>query len=377
MDNRKIHLDFIRGMAAIMVLLEHLRSFFFVNYSQVDHLGPIDKIFYFMTGFGHEAVMVFFVLSGYFIGSSVYKSINQRKWSWPEYGLRRMARLWIVLIPALLLTFLLDSSGMLLHGSSGYDGRFNEIINSGPSTNEPANLSPSCLAGNVFFLQTIRCPVYGTNGPIWSLAYEFWYYLLFPLLFLTIVSYYSLKWRIAAGLCFLFLFLFLIEPIRWDGLIWLMGFGAYFCSVNKNLKIIVCNRYLALAAALLSMACLFLMRKLNSNYLDFVLGLTFACMVPYLADQKPRSVFYDKSSEKLSSMSYTLYLVHFPFLAFLFFVFRLPYRSQPTFLEYVLYAFLCFCVLIYAWIVWFLFERRTDEFRLAFKEMFKRWGITF
>ena len=37
------------------------------------------------------------------------------------------------------------------------------------------------FAGNALFLQTILVPVLGTNGPLWSLAYEFWYYAVFPL----------------------------------------------------------------------------------------------------------------------------------------------------------------------------------------------------
>jgi len=41
------------------------------------------------------------------------------------------------------------------------------------------------LPANVFFLQTITVPVYGSNSPLWSLANEFWYYLLFPLLLLA------------------------------------------------------------------------------------------------------------------------------------------------------------------------------------------------
>ena len=35
--------------------------------------------------------------------------------------------------------------------------------------------------GNLFFLQTIFVPPFGSNAPLWSLSFEFWYYLLFPL----------------------------------------------------------------------------------------------------------------------------------------------------------------------------------------------------
>ena len=42
-------------------------------------------------------------------------------------------------------------------------------------------LAPHILFSNIFFLQGIYTPTFGTDGALWSLANEFWYYLLFPL----------------------------------------------------------------------------------------------------------------------------------------------------------------------------------------------------
>jgi len=38
------------------------------------------------------------------------------------------------------------------------------------------------LLENLGFVQTVSVPVYGTNGPLWSLANEFWYYVMFSLI---------------------------------------------------------------------------------------------------------------------------------------------------------------------------------------------------
>ena len=38
------------------------------------------------------------------------------------------------------------------------------------------------LLGNAAFLQEIVVPTYGSNAPLWSLSYEFWYYFLYPVL---------------------------------------------------------------------------------------------------------------------------------------------------------------------------------------------------
>ena len=40
---------------------------------------------------------------------------------------------------------------------------------------------------NLFFLDTDSTPGFGSNGPLWSLNHEFWYYLGFPLLVFAVV----------------------------------------------------------------------------------------------------------------------------------------------------------------------------------------------
>lgn len=65
---------------------------------------------------GYQAVMVFFVLSGYFISLSILKTIRKDMWCWIDYLIRRITRLWIVLIPALFLTFIIAKIQLGLFG---------------------------------------------------------------------------------------------------------------------------------------------------------------------------------------------------------------------------------------------------------------------
>ncbi len=370
MNERKVHLDFVRGLAAVAVSISHLRNFFFVDYPQIAAPNPMDKIFYFMTGFGHVAVMIFFVLSGYFIGGSVYTAVKGHRWSWSDYGVRRLVRLWTVLIPALLLTLMWDSLGIHLHQNIGYDGRFGDLINSVPGPKTPMDLSLSCFWGNVFFLQDIRCPVFGTNGPLWSLSYEFWYYLLFPLGYFAFIPYDTIKRRITAAILLGALFLFLPKIVLADSLIWLAGFLAfYICSYENPLKTLLQGRMFFILSGVSLAASLYLVRKVHFEYLDFLIGAVFACILPFLSAREASSRGYKWISEKMSSISYTLYSVHFPFLAFLFFLFRLPYRSQPALGNYVLCFLIYAAVLVYGWIIWFLFEKRTDKVKGFMRNM--------
>jgi peptidoglycan/LPS O-acetylase OafA/YrhL len=80
------------------------------------------SVFYLATGLGHQAVMAFFVLSGFLVGGTVVSRAECGQWSWIDYAITRMTRLWMVLLPALLLTAFWDNLGIGITRSSFYDG---------------------------------------------------------------------------------------------------------------------------------------------------------------------------------------------------------------------------------------------------------------
>src|ERR1700733_13522135 len=84
-----IHLDTARGVAALVVLIGHLRSFVFVSYGGLATHTPIDAAVWAVTGFGHQAVMFFFVLSGFFIARSIQVDQRAGEFSWPIYLIKR------------------------------------------------------------------------------------------------------------------------------------------------------------------------------------------------------------------------------------------------------------------------------------------------
>ncbi|NUA26017.1 hypothetical protein FCJ59_04220 [Cupriavidus basilensis] len=91
-----------------------------------------------------------------------------------------MTRLWIVLLPALLLGLFWDSAGIHLAWGPLYQGTEG---NAAQQIDISHNLGVAGLVCNAAFLQTLACQTYGSNGPLWSLANEFWYYLWFPALY--------------------------------------------------------------------------------------------------------------------------------------------------------------------------------------------------
>lgn len=196
-----IYLDLIRFLAASIVFFVH------ANYNRFTGGLPF---LWRLENLGNDAVMVFFVLSGFVIA---YVSSEKEK-TLRDYFASRFARLYSVAIPGLILTVILDWFGSKIDHSV-YSGWWFQADN--PIWRLLANL----FFFNELWFNSIR-PF--SNGPYWSLGYEFWYYVLF-----ACFQYLRGVFRIFAG----FLICILIGPkILLLFPIWLMGVFAY--SVIKN-----------------------------------------------------------------------------------------------------------------------------------------------
>ena len=407
MKHRLVHLDCLRGLAALLVCLEHLRAFLFVPFAQLKSPNLPERAFYFVTGLGHQAVMIFFVLSGFLVGGSVISARQTGRWSWTGYALRRLSRLWMVLIPALLLTLFWDQLGRHQF-AAGYHGDFRALYNSGPAPGDPADLHPSTFLGNAFFLQTISVNCFGTNGPLWSLANEFWYYLLFPLV-LGMFFKSDFRFQVSGlrspvsglrnGLCCIACFalalivmVLLPGAILWGGLVWLLGAGVFALIQNGRARSWAAHPLWIPGSGLLALGLLAASRmgRLGGAN-DLLLGLGFAGLVAGLAVRSELSGFksplsglrpqvsgfalYARLSAGLSEFSYTLYLVHFPLLAFFFFVVFQGRQVAPGLGSAVGFAGILTAVVIYASAIWWLFERNTDRIRKKIEQLMGRQAI--
>jgi peptidoglycan/LPS O-acetylase OafA/YrhL len=176
----------LRGGAALLVVVGHLRALLMPEYSQTSHSIEI-KVFYGLTSLGRQAVYVFFALSGYWVGGWVLRRFREDAFSWEEHLVRRLSRLWTVLIPALLVVLVVDTIGRTFFGNSAYYAGTHVFHGVAP-VSHATHLSPIEAVGNVAFLQGYWVHPFGTDDPLWTLAYEFWYYLLFPLLLISLSS---------------------------------------------------------------------------------------------------------------------------------------------------------------------------------------------
>jgi peptidoglycan/LPS O-acetylase OafA/YrhL len=374
-DSRNLWLDLIRGSSALLVCLGHLRNAMLVDYSALIHPNIAIKVFYVLTSLGHQAVMVFFVLSGYFVGGAVLRSKAQ--FSWGNYLTTRLTRLWVVLMPCLFITW---AVGLIIayYAPSVLTGVNVDSWHSGPKLGEYST-SFNTLLANIFFMQTIAAPVFGLNSPLWSLANEFWYYLLFPLTlaFVGVLKPSSYLTRIVTFILVVILLLCLPKDMLLSFLIWMMGVGVYVAQPQIKLLSQNTVRFLSLIALILF--GLILVYSKSSDWLDamsfesdIAIGITFAflcLMLSNLSFPAMRFPWLAMSSLHLSEISYSLYLSHFPIVILIASTAYASHKFVPNALMLSQFLGWSLLLLIFASALWWLFESRTTFVRNKVKEL--------
>lgn len=165
--NKLEKLEALRGFAALYVVLFHTFP------QEINLLGVNIGLLF---RFGPEAVIVFFILSGFVIKYSFSRSRNK---SFKYYFTRRFIRLYLPLILIFLLGYSIKSYSQ---------GTF-------------INPEWTTLLGNLFMLQdvislkpNVISATYMGNGVLWSLSYEWWFYMLFFFLVKNIQSQKLNQW---------------------------------------------------------------------------------------------------------------------------------------------------------------------------------------
>jgi len=358
-----VHLDLIRGISALAVLLYHLRGLYFVDYPFLASKSLPSIVLYAVTGYGHQAVMVFFVLSGYFIGTSVMDSVGQREWSWRTYLASRLTRLQLVLFPALVLGAFWDRIGMRIPQAAPlyYGALYKFYV---PSV--ALRSTVPVFFGNFFFLQSIVSPVFGSNGPLWSLSYEFWYYIVFPALFLATAAWLGFRMRILYAAIALILMWFIGPQICLYFLIWLAGaLVGRLARVARFKRAIPALTFSAGFVFVGALAWCRTQRVFPALLADYAVAFCFALWLftLLLGSRQDASPAYAHGAKKLAGFSYTLYLTHFPALLLLRGLLDPQGNWQPD-PRHLLYGLaIALLMLAYAYGVAELTEARTASVR--------------
>jgi peptidoglycan/LPS O-acetylase OafA/YrhL len=362
------HLDAARVLAAQIVLLGHIRVLFLVDYFDIaPKPGFVTKLLYWICGLQHESVIVFFVLSGLLISRSVIHSWETGTWLWRDYLTDRLVRLYVVLIPGLLIGLLWDGLG---YGLPSSHWLYAEPLARFEDVTIASQLTLRAFIANLTFQQTILHSAFGSNLPLWSLACEFWYYMLFPLLFFGALGWRrrgrhngtrslrrSAQYFALAGLV---LWLLGWEKIVWF-VVWLFGFAVWVLNQRFRLRrpmrpVVLCSGALLLIATL-SIAR---MRVLSLWSSDLVVGAVFALFVlALLQTGPPSSARYLRLARVAAGFSYSEYITHFPLIVFICAALGSHARWQPDTLHLAYVVIVAVAAILYAYIFSVLTESHT------------------
>lgn len=177
-------LDALRGLAAFYVVCHHARVLLLVSREEARLGPPVAKAMAAAGAgliFGHQAVIFFFVLSGFCIHFRQAKTLggpsaSTFRFDAPSYFWRRLRRIVPPFYFALLLTAILNAATRWVNPAIVERGVGNEFANLLLSQNNDLGT----LLGNLLFLQWLVVPTFGNNTALWSLAYEFYLYALYP-----------------------------------------------------------------------------------------------------------------------------------------------------------------------------------------------------
>jgi peptidoglycan/LPS O-acetylase OafA/YrhL len=297
-------LDLVRFGAALFVLLGHSRGLYFVGIGQAPDAGIATRLFYLITGLQHEGVILFFVVSGFLVGGSVWRNIEQGRFDARLYLINRFSRIYLVLIPALAFVFVLDRLGMnFLADTRFYAER--PLFPSGVYAGWTWSQIPCHLAA----LQGAVCNAWGADPPLWSLGWEWIFYLSAPILFGICLLPLRPLARIAGLACFCASLVALFGVGDWVLwlLTWLMGVAASLIAARRNLPLPFGLAGLGLCAASLIVSRAALLPSVATD-LGVGIGLTLAVACRGIAN----APVLERLAARGASFSYSLYLLHLP-----------------------------------------------------------------
>ena len=311
MKNRFYNLDFLRGSAALFVVIWHYRHFFYESDNLSDNFDveklPLYWILQIPYNYGGLAVEFFFCLSGFIFFQYYYERILKNEISLKEFVLRRFIRLYPVFIFSLLLTALLVYLYQITNDSF-FVYRYNDIKH--------------------FFLNLFLLHQWGFqdgwsfNGPSWSISVEWFLY--FSFFFLV-----SFKKNIYIISFIVILFGFLLFPLNSSlgrGII-LFFFSSFIWYLVNNKRIVESKKFfLVILYIFFSAIFVYILPSLISTFypsfaifindkslfeLFFIVGFV-PSIVYFGASYKFSSSSFNKFCNFFGQLSYPIYLFHFP-----------------------------------------------------------------
>ncbi|MFC7050753.1 acyltransferase family protein [Emcibacter nanhaiensis] len=346
-----IYLDLLRFFAAFMVLLFHSKLLY----------NPHHTLF----NLGHEAVIIFFVLSGYVIA---FTAENKEK-TLKAYAIARVARIYSVAIPAIFITLLVDTIGFNLLNSQAY-----------PIGYQVWDLIPVRIISALVFsgeLWGLSIQTF-SNVPYWSLNYEVWYYIGFAALcfvpgkkrfylFALVCLIVGPKILLLMPLWWLGVYLYRSDRLRHIGLaiatlLLLVSGAGIYSYIHFRIGSWGWDTLEAFMGAENHKNLAFSRQFISDYLLGIFIGMHFVAMRGICNSLEKFPVWLEKIIRNIAGSTFTLYLTHMPLLLF----YRAAFYEET--MSGQKYAFILGLTVVTAYLIARVTENK--------KHVWKRWVQT-
>ncbi|MGZ5201423.1 MAG: hypothetical protein ACXWC4_16795 [Telluria sp.] len=343
-----------RWFAVCAVVLYHVRFLLFASYDHVHDKGLLLKLYYFVTGLGHEGFVLYMVTSGMLLGGlSLQRWSHQGRQAWRDVG-HKAIWFYAYLLPGLLLGGLLDLAGSRLWKDTGVYAYFDLFS---------PDFSVKTVTENLLPVQRFIVPGLGSNAMLYLLAYECWAYLAFVAFFLLGRRRVGMLASTAIALTGI-----VLAPEYFGYLLlWLMGALVFYHRNGLTIRISYGRAILLFLVSLLTSR---VMSPHDNEYsphvvlilqtlLDLQFGVGVTVLLLALGSARPRHksarLLLWRLNGQFPAGNSVILASHFPFMMFAVAAmsrsFAIPIAGEPRFVLFALFAGQVVAIYAYGWVL--------------------------
>lgn len=315
------HLDSLRGLLSFIVVLQHAATAFIYSIN-----GTSSIINTYLGLAAHYSVIFFFVLSGYVITLSISENIKRNGYFVAtEYVISRSVRILPPLLGAIFLTIVL-STILSNYNSSQVIGNYAYFIR---KEYYPDIVNQFKALLSLMIYGDLTGGVSNVNGALWSLVYEIQFYVIAGLISVIVAGSNNIYKAVCLVLVVAYagnINLSLSFNMQWISFIcFALGSASFFLTGYLSRSIFALP-----LAFILMITCVFYHTGINDIATQLrgsilrggtwmiymaVMGGVFAILIAKINSfGRFISIFHS-----ISPFSYSLYITHFPIIAFLWF----------------------------------------------------------
>lgn len=311
-------MDVLRGVSALIVAFVHSVQIFCLPY-----FGLYGFPHLFTSWLATYAVVTFFIVSGFMICLSVSNHSDNSGFNVKKFFRARFLRIYPPLLASLLICFsiFLLMNYFEMHGSESFRLGGELFV-----SREKVQIEWERLVSTLLLISSIvpgSTPTLSINGPLWTLSYEWWFYM-FTMFAVHAVVNKSAPFRYLPVI--LIMAVFILAPagqLLWAFLL-IWGSGYLLANLYKSGKLLERRFFfiLLLSAVVCVLGIISVGQEKTLIYLAeplqrygnpghktmMFVGLILTIMIAFMIRRKVQV----KAFSKTARYSYTIYLIHFP-----------------------------------------------------------------